>query len=338
MAKNISERDLSDWVDERIGSLAGAPLPQVDATGALNRFDQMRSMLKRRRRARIWTMVTILASCGFLLTLPSTRGLAQRLWNRVFLSGGMVVVRTSQFEPVPQEYDYSWVAPSNSSSNQPVADIAEAAARAGFVPRLPAPELLEGLPPVPFLRVLNSEGTELTVRVADITARLQRAGISPADVQVPLDWDGVVLHFPGGRSILAIYDYGNTLHRAMIHQGPLDSGILVPAGFPLDKWIEIMLRTSGLSAAEAREQRNRFAENPFGILLIPPDYKGNVRPVFLKSGPAVLVENNNDDRTCLGCPHPGELALEWHAGDRTYTLVAAGVSQERAIEIANSMD
>jgi hypothetical protein len=124
----------------------------------------------------------------------------------------------------------------------------------------------------------------------------------------------------------------------MLQQSPLDSGILVPAGFALDKWVEIILRTVGLNAAEAREQRNRFAANPFGIMLIPHDFKGSVRHVLLKFGPAVLVENDNDDRICFGCPHTGELALDWYTPDRFYRLRAAGVSPERAIEIANSMD
>src|SRR5262245_9856021 len=108
MEKNINQTDVSEWVDERMGSLAGTPVPEIDAAIALNRFGENWSVSKRRRSARMWTMLAAVAVFCFLLTLPLTRGFAQRLWNRVFLIGGTVVLRTSQFEPTPKEADYSW--------------------------------------------------------------------------------------------------------------------------------------------------------------------------------------------------------------------------------------
>jgi hypothetical protein len=260
--------------------------------------------------------------------MPTTRGFAQRLWNRVFLTGNSTIIRTSLFEPPPSiETDVQ-------RGSEEVANIEEASARAGFVPRLPTPEAVDGWAPA--FRILHFRGSELTIRTSDILARLQRAGVNPADVEVPAEWDGVVIRFPGGDAVFA--QYGANTRWVSLGQAKLSEGILVPSGFAVDRWVEVMLRTVGLSAVQAREQRNRFAANPFGILLVPPDYKGTVREVPLPSGSAILIENDGDLRRCMNCPEIGEIAIQWNTSDRSYRMLAHGLSQNHVIDIANSVE
>jgi hypothetical protein len=200
MEKNRNQKSLLDWVDARLVRLSSAGLSDTDAARALIRFHQH---AQRRRRAR--TLVAVSAAVLVLLALPSTRGLAQRLWNRIFLNGH-VVIRTTHFE------ETGIVA---SSKEGPVADISEAAARVGFVPRLPAPEVLAGFPPEPAeLRVTDFAAGEMTIRVADIVARLQRAGLSPADIFVPPEWDGTVIRFPGGQACICCLPFAEYGGRA----------------------------------------------------------------------------------------------------------------------------
>jgi len=80
-----------------------------------------------------------------------------------------------------------------------------------------------------------------------------------------------------------------------------------------------------------------MCSGPFGILVIPPDYDGTIEQVSLRSGPALLIVNNGDNRKCFMCPDAGELYLWWNRAGWSYRLSGAGVSQEQAIRIANSI-
>jgi hypothetical protein len=98
-----------------------------------------------------------------------------------------------------------------------------------------------------------------------------------------------------------------------------------------------MLRTLGLNASDARQQRIQFAANPFGIVTVPADFNGTLRQISLRSGQALLIENVGDYRKCAVCPAVGQILVQWNTPEREFMMYGAGISQERMIEIANSL-
>src|SRR5262249_52753176 len=149
----------------------------------------------------IWAGVAISAGlicCGIL---PPSDTIAQRLFRSVF-QRTIGVVRVDNLNERPSEPLMLPPTP------QPVKTLAEAAALAGFAPRFPT-IVLEGRPSEPLLSVRGPSTQSNIIRVADLVAKLQRAGVSPVDVPVPPEWDGVVMQQRGGASILAMY--GDTI-------------------------------------------------------------------------------------------------------------------------------
>jgi hypothetical protein len=328
MENNVNETNVSRWVDDRLAGLAAPSAWEPHADRALERLRERDSSAKRRRRASIWVSLSASAAVLMLLTLPSTRGIAQRLWDRLFQTS-VDVVRVNNLEEKPPNF----ISPPREP--QPVADAAEAAARVGFAIRLPSTAALEAtaLRPTPELAVSDRSIALITIQVAELRAKLQRAGVSPADVVVPQEWDGVVIRSEAGPVAIARYVNGDVLFLQS-----LPNELIVPAGFSLDQFVEVLFRAGGLTAAEARNRRNRFAANAALLMFIPSDFNADTREVSLPSGHGILIQNRgNQSGRCNFCPAPGELMLVWSSPDRMYGLKGP-LLPDQALALANSIN
>jgi hypothetical protein len=100
-----------------------------------------------------------------------------------------------------------------------------------------------------------------------------------------------------------------------------------PDGFPLDQLMEIVSRLAGVSSADARTLRQKFASGPAIYFPIPPRFEMDIREVKLNSGSGLLIQNAEKG---------GELAFMWSTEDRSYFLSGLMKEQE-AIALANSL-
>src|SRR2546425_1146197 len=137
-------------------------------------------------------------------------------------------------------------------SAEPVDSLDEAVKRAGFDPRLPKSTN------TPQFGVMDPVHAQITIGVADLNRAL--TDMKGADVAIPQNWDGVTIGIEQGRGILA--DYGDFF----ITQAPALT-LSVPAGFPIDQFVEVLSRAVGMNAAEARTLSRLFAAE--GPCVIP---------------------------------------------------------------------
>jgi hypothetical protein len=295
---------------------------EPDTDRAFARVFETQRVSMARRRALVWIgILSMLLVAGFA-AFPPTRTLAERMWREFSQTKVDVVRIKAPYEPPP---DMTFRPP----AMRPAADAAEAAALAGFTPNLPASPI-EGLSALDGLSVREGAIQPMTIRVADLTAGLQRTGISTTDVRVPSEWDGVVIQQKSGPSIFA--RYGSTM---FIQTAPIV--LIAPDRFPLDAFIEVLLRINGLSASEARDRRNRFAANPALLMFLPSDFKAEVREFSGPSGHGLLVFNGDGQtQRCGFCPRPGETLMAWSSPERMYNLMGP-LTPEQAIAFANSV-
>ena len=312
----------NEWVDQSLERRQVPPDFEPDIDRAFARVLESQRVSMARRRALVWTgILSALVVAGFA-AFPPTRTLAQRMWREFSQTKVDLVRIKAPYEPSP---DTTFRPP----AMRPAADAAEAVALAGFTPSLPASPV-DGLSPLDGLNVREGGIQSMTIRVADLTAGLQRAGVSTADVRVPSEWDGVVIQQKSGPSIFA--RYGNT---TFIQSAPIV--LTAPDSFPLDAFIEVLLRINGLSASEARDRRNRFAANPALLMFLPSDFKAEVREFSVPSGQGLLVFNGDGQtQRCGFCPRPGETLLVWSSPKRMYNLKGP-LTPDQAIAFANSV-
>jgi hypothetical protein len=196
---------------------------------------------------------------------------------------------------------------------EPVASLDEATKRAGFSPRLLRSQKVEQFV------VIDPVNAEAKVNVGELTAAL---GEAKADnITVPPMWNNAVIGLRQGRGILT--DYGDFF----IAQAP-SMTLSTPAGLALPEFFEVVFRILGLSAADARTLRDRFAETPSTVFPIPPRYEMDIHDVTLMSGRGLLMQN---------AEKIGELALMWNAGDRSFFLSGL-LTEQQAIAIANGLE
>src|SRR5262249_55245847 len=136
------------------------------------------------------------------------------------------------------------------------------------------------------------------------------------DLSVPQEWDNARITIQQGMGILA--DYGDFL----ITQVPPLTFSITPPTFPLDRFMEVVLRIAGVNAAEAAAVRQKFAASPAALFPIPVRYNMDVHEVRLNSGSGVLLQN--EDKV-------GQLALAWGTADRTYFLTGF-LTESRVID------
>ena len=194
----------------------------------------------------------------------------------------------------------------------PVANLNEAAAQAGFTPRLP-----KSATPLQ-LGVTDPLHAEARIEIAGLSQALRDAAVT--NVTVPQDWEAVTIAVERGRGILA--DYGDFL---IIQAPPLM--LNPPSGFPLDQFLEVLFRVVGINAPEARTLRQKFASSPAMFFPIPSPYEMDIHEVSLNSGSGLLLQNGSKI---------GNLALVWSTADHIYYLTGA-LTETQVIELANSI-
>ena len=195
---------------------------------------------------------------------------------------------------------------------EPVASLNEAAVRAGFTPRLPTPAT-----PLQF-GVTDPVHVEARIEIAALNQALRDGTVT--NVTAPQDWEAVTIGIEQGRGVLA--DYGDFL---IVQAPPLS--LNTPSGFPLDQFLEILLRVVGINAADARVLGQKFAADPAVFFPIPIRYEMDIHQVPLKSGSGLLLQNASKI---------GDLALVWSTADHVYFLTG-GLTETQILELANSI-
>ena len=195
---------------------------------------------------------------------------------------------------------------------EPVDTVDQAAARAGFTPRLPKSS------DKPELGVMDSIRGEATIKIAEINAALHDSNIP--DVAIPKEWDGVSIGIQQPPGILA--DYGAFI---LTQAPPLK--LTVPSGFPLDRFMEVISRVLGINAKDASTIREKFTASAALFFPIGKRFDMDIHEVRLNSGSGMLLQNGDKI---------GELALAWSTADRTY-FITGQLTEQQAIEVANSI-
>ena len=238
-----------------------------------------------------------------LLALQSTQTVALKRFE-------VVRVDRAGIESLPASLRSIFADPSPGA--EPVASQDEATSRIGMTPRLPKSTVK------PEFGIMDSANGEATINVAELTTALEKSNAT--DISIPKDWDGVALKIQQAPGILA--DYGNFL---LTQAPPLT--MTVPAGFPVDRLMEVILRIMGINAKDASMIREKFKANPAAFFPIGTRFEMDIHDVRLNSGSGVLLQNGDK---------VGELALAWSTADRSY-FITGQLTEAQAVEIANSL-
>jgi hypothetical protein len=296
------------WVEDRMAALDPSWQPNLAHGRSL-----LDAGLARQPRFWAWPALAATAAlCAAVVVLPQTRVLAQHLWDRYVLN--RVDVVTVDFADLPL---HAQVTPGGPP--QVAMDLDDVERKAGFRPALPAPGVL---PANPAVTVISAMTVEETIHVAALQAALNKAGAN--DARVPALWEGVQLHATVGP--IVNLNYPNEV--GILEAKPVE--LSIPTGFPLESFAEIAFRGIGRSALEARSLAQRFIANPAWMLGIPSDEVANIEQVSLPNGPAMLVEEtNNDDGS------PGRVTVLRSANDRIYCVLTN--SRQLALKIAGAL-
>src|SRR5215471_14409695 len=238
-----------------------------------------------------------------LLALQSTQTVALKRFE-------VVRVDREGIERLPESLRFIFADPSPGA--EPVASQEEATSRIGLTPRLPKSTVK------PEFGIMDSFNGEAIISVAELKASLEKS--NAADVPIPKEWDGVVLKIQQAPGILT--DYGNFL---LTQAPPLT--LTAPGGFPVDRFIEVLVRIMGINAKDASTIREKFAANPAAFFPIGTRFELDIHDVRLNSGSGVLLQNGDK---------VGELALAWSTADRSY-FITGQLTEAQVVEIANSL-
>jgi hypothetical protein len=238
-----------------------------------------------------------------LFALQSTQAVALKKFE-------VVRVNPSGMETLPESLRPIFADPTPGADA--IDTVEEAAVRAGFTPRLPKSENK------PEFGVMPPIHGEATISISELTAALSNA--QATDVVVPQDWNNVKITIQQGAGVLA--DYGDFL----ITQAP-PLTITSPVGFPLDRFMETVFRIVGMSAADARVLREKFAANPTAFFPIPPRFEMDIHEMHLNSGSGMILQNADK---------VGDLACAWSTADRSY-FITGHLTEAQVVEIANSL-
>jgi hypothetical protein len=308
---NNSERNESDWVDERLKSLNASDGSPADVARARAKL-RVRQNGPASRSRRLWLPLAATA-CLAVIAMPWPRALAQQLWDRLQL-GRVAVVQVDR-EDLPDEIAGVFVMEPRPFDQEPVADEAAAERIAGFRPRLPPNGILNGKPALSIVKraVLATR----PLKTADMERALASAGVS--DITVPKEWEGLTLIAEAGPVVVADYNGVEIMQSAPFRMN-------TPPGFQFGRFMEMAFRVFGRSASEARVLGAKFEANPALVLHFPE--RAPVRDVPLRSGTGIIVGDlKSDDLICFF----------WNTSDRIYIVSATNVSEETLAELANSI-
>src|SRR2546421_275757 len=137
---NIKNADTSDWMQERLQALSPKPHWEPDRDRGIAHFQKREHAARRQRLVRRSVVLAVLIAGFVSLLAPSTRGVAERLFNR-FSANNIGAVRSNLgtyamkgLLPAPE-----YVIPPKAQRRVP--SIAQAEKETGFLPRLP-PEFI----------------------------------------------------------------------------------------------------------------------------------------------------------------------------------------------------
>jgi hypothetical protein len=106
--------------------------------------------------------------------------------------------------------------------------------------------------------------------------------------------------------------------------------LYIPEGLDIEQLIDTTLRSIGVPAAEASRFARDFKTQPALLLQIPPEEDAQVAEITLRHGPAMLIEDRNDQHK------PERYTILFHTPNRLYAISAADKSL--AIRAANLIE
>jgi len=322
-------KNTSEWVRDRFAELAPTPAWQPNPDVGLVHVQSYERMAKRRHRFQRTAVLAVLSVCVLALAVPATRGIALQLLDRFYMRRPEAI---RSLLPGTGRPVFKVEMTKQPTLGRPLLSLADAQREAGFDPRLPptlAEEVNSGLAVVSVVEPIDAK---MKINVSDLRAALQNRGIE--GVRIPQNWDGVETGFHNGRSVLVVFLDGTFLQS-------LSPQILAPPGFPMIDFTEIALRITGVGPSEAHNSRAMFVESGGVFAIFPSDAKSTFREVSLKSGRALLFENDTDQDEhlkCAFCPGPHERVLTWATSDRFFQLRSHTLTVDRVIDLANSIN
>lgn len=366
-----SSQELSPWVKACSDLLAPPADWEPNFNTALARFeDRAEARLRWRsgmkRYLLVGAMATLLA-CIAIPAIPPTRALAQQIgnggWGRLEQLWYWITIVRGPWAQLNRLPDAEKVLHSQQvvkpGGPQAVSNAAEAALRAGFIPRLPDSSVLSGSPR---LSVLGPMSFVAVISTADLAEALRTARV--LDRQVPQQWEGAQLTLQIGATVTASWSdvsderSGRTAWSELsLAQGPAP-GVTAPAGFDLEAFAMTGLQAAGMWN---RDLAQRLAQHPTTVPALLFGYVTayhyvRVLEVNLRTGSATLIQEfglasqEHGFGYSDGVPRVERLTLLWSMRDRVYVLsgrtetppgilsadLAAAVAS--AIDLANTID
>lgn len=308
--ENGEDMKTNVWIDDRLAALAPNEDWRPSVEDARRQLNARSARQTKRFRAWTWATATALLAVTGLLSFPSTRAVAQRLWERRIL--GRVEVAQVDLDALPVRWSLT------GGFGDPVRDVAEAEQRAGFHPNLPPSGILTAHGR---LSVIEPETAQITISTEALSNALRDAGGS--ELTVPRNWEGPALGFQIGPVVEA--DYGDAVLRQC--QPIL---LVTPPDFSIRQFAEIAFRIGGMSPAQARGLSESFAENPSWLIGVPRNGAETVQPIALRAGTGMLIEDASEHG------QERQVSLLWNTSNRYYQL-SGKIPRELAITVANSL-
>ena len=153
--------------------------------------------------------------------------------------------------------------------------------------------MLTGAPVTQFVAI-DSVSAEVRVSVRELEAALREAKVT--GVAVPQSWDGIVLSMNQDKGVLA--DYGDFF---IAEAPPLTIG--APATFPLERFVDILLRIVGINARDALTLSESFKDVAMNRI-VPTDsvaslMRGYPWPCRVHAHGYESVTNPNRSQRCV---------------------------------------
>ena len=334
--RNESSPDFGQWTEVCSALLAPPADWEPNLNAARARFKARLHQPSRLRRFALVGVTGALLVCLLVPAIPQARVFAQQVgsnnWYRVErLWNWITIVRTPlsfRLEGLPEALRTH--PRTESGSPQFVSDVAEAAHRVGFIPRLPRSGIFSGSGPV--LSVSGPLSIDTVVSTADLELALRNAGVPDQDV--PREWDGARISLQIGATVTAEWSDVREEGSGQIEWSDLTLAqglppvVAVPPGFDLTAFTVLNLRT----ALPGRENALRFAQRATTApALLFGKGRQNivaVREVNLHKGPATLIEERREPGFGAhtnwfgysGGPTVERITLLWSVPDRAYVL------------------
>jgi hypothetical protein len=367
--RSESSQELRQWVTACSDLLAPPEDWEPSLSKARVRFEARRdARLRRRSTLRHYFLIgatAALIACIAVPSIPQVSVLAQQFsnssWRRLEqLWYWITIVRRGPvlLGRMPDLMKSLHTRPlGKPEPPYPVADLSEAAWRAGFTPRLPNSGVLSGSPQ---LSVHGPMSFATVISAAELTSALRKVGAQ--DQSVPGEWDGAQLTLQLGALVTARWSNvseegsrGTAWSDLTLTQGPMPV-VAAPAGFDRAAFAITTLRAAGMRNRDMVLKLAQRATTAPALLFgyLPPHFVG-VREVNLHAGPATLIEelgdNDPNHRFAYNeVPRVERVTLLWSRSDRVYML--SGVTGTptnmlgadfagalaNAIALANSID